>query len=49
MESEGISTAEVRDRGRVTIPAAVRQQLDLERGDLVRLRIEPVEGGMDSD
>lgn len=45
METEGIGTAEVRDRGRVTIPSAIRQQLNLENGDLVRLRVERIRRG----
>lgn len=41
--TQGIGTAHVLDEGRVTIPAPVRRQLNLKRGDLVRLRVEPVE------
>ncbi|AUV80262.1 hypothetical protein C2R22_00115 [Salinigranum rubrum] len=42
--TEGIGTTYVRKEGRITIPAAVRRQLDLERGDLVRIRVKLVEG-----
>lgn len=47
MEQEGIGTTHVLKEGRVTIPANVRRQLDLERGDLVRVRVEPLEGEPD--
>lgn len=47
MPEEGIGTACVRDKGRVTIPATVRRQLNLEYGDVVKIRVEPVEGGGD--
>jgi len=30
--------------GRVTIPADVRQELDIERGDYVMIDVEPLEG-----
>jgi len=49
MTTKGVGTAHVRDKGRVTIPAAVRRQLDLEQGDLVRIRVESIEGGGTDD
>lgn len=45
--TEGICTARILEEGRVTIAAPVRQQLDLKRGDLIRLTVEPVGGNHD--
>lgn len=40
-------TARIHGRGKVTIPVAVRDELELEYGDLVELDITPV--GRDRD
>jgi len=32
------------DAGRVTIPADIRQELDIENGDYVMIDVEPLEG-----
>lgn len=42
--TKGVGTAQVRKEGRVTIPATVRRQLELEQGDFVRIQVETVEG-----
>lgn len=41
--NQGVATAPVDGNGRVCIPAPVRRQLGLEYGDLVQIRVEPVE------
>lgn len=46
--TKGVGTAQVRKEGRVTIPATVRRQLELEQGDIIRISIEPV-GGESAD
>lgn len=43
--TKGVGTAQVRKEGRVTIPATLRRQLELEQGDFVRIHVEPVERG----
>ena len=43
--TEGIGTTHVLEEGRVTIPAPIRQQLNLEQGDIVRIRVECIERG----
>lgn len=37
------------DDGRVTIPAHVRQDLELEKGDYVMVDVRPLEGVRGSD
>ena len=39
----------VSDAGRVTIPADVRQDLDLEKGDYILIDVQPLEGGESRD
>jgi bifunctional DNA-binding transcriptional regulator/antitoxin component of YhaV-PrlF toxin-antitoxin module len=45
MPQKGIATARIRDRGRVCVPIEVREQLNLSEDDLVRIQVEPVNGG----
>ena len=37
------STVPVQREGRVAIPAPVRREMGIERGDLVEIEIQPVE------
>jgi AbrB family looped-hinge helix DNA binding protein len=37
--TKGTGTAQVLEEGRVTVPAPVRQQLGLEKGDFVRIEV----------
>lgn len=41
--------ARILERGRVTIPKDVRDDLGLEHGDRVWLEVEPVEGNPDEN
>ena len=38
------ATTKVLEDGRVTIPKPLREHMDLERGDLVKIEVEPLEG-----
>jgi len=43
--TETTCPAKVRDRGRVTIPADVRNNLGIEEGDYLLLNVEPLPAG----
>lgn len=45
----GTGTAQVLADGRVTIPAPIRRQLGLERGDFVQIDIRPIEPVTEGD
>ena len=44
MSTKGTATARVLEDGRVTVPYAVREHLNLNTGDIVRIDVEPLEG-----
>jgi len=41
-------TAEVRQEGRITIPASIRRELDLDEGDFVVFKLEKISQEVDS-
>ena len=43
MSAKGTGTAKLLADGRVTVPKPVREQLSLDKGDLVRIDVEPLE------
>jgi AbrB family looped-hinge helix DNA binding protein len=45
MVQNGIATARVLEDGRITVPKPVREQLELAKGDIVRINVESLEGG----
>lgn len=38
------STVPLQDNGRVSIPASIRRELEIEQGDLVEITVRTVEG-----
>jgi AbrB family looped-hinge helix DNA binding protein len=43
MGTKGTGTAKLLADGRVTVPKPVREQLSLNRGDLVQIDVKPLE------
>jgi len=41
--------ARVIDDGRVTIPADVRREIGIEKGDYVMIDVQPLDGGVADD
>jgi AbrB family looped-hinge helix DNA binding protein len=41
--------ARVINNGRVTIPADMRRELDIEKGDYVMIDVRPIDGGVADD
>lgn len=42
MSTKGTATARVLEDGRVTVPYTVREQLNLNTGDIVRIDVKPL-------
>lgn len=47
MGTKGTGTAKLLEDGRVTVPQPVREQLNLSKGDLVRIDVTRLDGGSD--
>ena len=45
MSTKGKGTTKMLQEGRLTVPKPVREQLELTRGDIVRIEVQPVEQG----
>jgi AbrB family looped-hinge helix DNA binding protein len=45
MSIKGTGTTKMLQEGRLTVPKPVREQLDLSRGDLVRIEVKPIDKG----
>jgi len=49
MPERATAPTRVIDAGRVTIPANVRRDLGIEKGDYVIINVRPIEGDISSD
>lgn len=49
MPPKGTGTARLLEDGRVTVPKPVRQQLGIDKGDLVQIDVTPVDRGAGDD
>jgi len=49
MGNQATAPTRVIDSGRVTIPADVRDELSIEKGDYVVIDVQPLDGGVADD
>jgi len=49
MSKQATAPTRVIDSGRVTIPAVVRDELEIEKGDYVMIDVQPLDGGVTDD